>query len=101
MTNVMDRLIREEARLILLRTLGDQVDERLNSELLRLSLESYGISRPRAWVHDELAYLAEMGAVTLADAGTVKVAILTEKGRRHIDRTTVIEGVKRPSRPGA
>ena len=97
----MDRIIREEARLIILRTLGEQIDERLNSELLRVSLETFGIARPRAWVHGELAYLSEMGAVTLADAGSVKVATLTETGRRHLDRTVAIEGVKRPSRPEA
>jgi hypothetical protein len=99
--STMDRIIREEARLIILRTLGEQIDERLNSELLRVSLETFGISRPRPWVHGELAYLAEMGAVTLVDAGSVKVATLTETGRRHLDRTAVVEGVKRPSRPEA
>ncbi|MTW19106.1 hypothetical protein GJ689_23180 [Rhodoplanes serenus] len=99
--STMDRMIREEARLILLRTLAAQVDGRLNSELLRLQLQTFGIAKPRPWVHDELAYLAEMGAVTVVDAGSVKVASLTEKGQAHIDRLLVIEGVKRPSLPGA
>lgn len=97
----MDRIIREEARLILLRTLADQVDGRLNSELLRLQLVTFGISKPRPWVHDELAYLAEMGAVTIVDAGSVRVATLTTKGQEHVDRLRVIEGVKRPSPPEA
>lgn len=95
----MDRIIREHARLIILRALAEQTDERLNSELLRHVLETYGISRPRAWVHGELDYLAEMGAVTVMSAGTVKVATLTELGHRHLSRATAIEGVKRPSRP--
>lgn len=95
----MDRIIREEARLIILRALAEQTDERLNSELLRHVLETYGISRPRAWVHGELEYLAEMGAVTLAEAGSVKVATLTELGGRHLARGVAVEGVKRPSRP--
>ncbi len=94
----MDRIIREEARLIILRTLADQIDERLNSELLRLNLETYGITKPREWVHGELAYLAEMGAVTLTDVATVRVAALTDLGARHVRREVAIEGIKRPSR---
>lgn len=94
----MDALIRQEARLIILRALEDQPDGRLNSELLRLSLESWGITKSRDWVHDELNWLAEMGAVTVMVAGTVRVASLTAKGSDHVLRRTVIEGVKRPSR---
>ncbi|WP_343068634.1 hypothetical protein [Kaustia mangrovi] len=97
----MDRIIREEARLIILRALSEQADERLNSELLRATLETFGIARPRAWVHGELDYLAEMGAVTITEAGTVRVAQLTELGARHLTRNVAIEGVKRPSRPEA
>jgi DNA-binding transcriptional ArsR family regulator len=96
----LDRIMREEARLILLKALAAQIDERLNSELLRYELESFGISKTRAWVHDELSYLTEMGAVTVVDAGSVRVATLTEKGAQHLKRQIVIEGVRRPSRPG-
>ncbi len=96
----MDDIIRAEARLIILRTLGEQLDGRLNSELLRVALESYGITRPRAWVHDELGYLAQLGAVAVVEAGSVRVASLLAKGQQHLDRQIVIEGVKRPSRPG-
>lgn len=98
---MMDRIIREEARLIILRALHEQSDATLNSELLRLNLEQYGISRTRAWVHGELDYLAELAAVTITEAGTVKVAQLTDKGLRHVERKLTIEGVKRPSLPGA
>lgn len=97
----MDRLIRQEARLIILKALAEQSDCALNSELLRLNLEQYGISRTRPWVHGELDYLADMDAVKVTDAGTVKVAQLTDKGLRHVERKLVIEGVKRPSLPGA
>lgn len=95
----LDRIVREEARLIILRTLGEQFDGRLNSELLRLHLETFGVAKTRAWVHDELSYLAEMGAVRLDDQGSVRIATLLDKGQRHVDRVLVIEGVKRPSRP--
>lgn len=92
--------IRQDARLIMLKALSLQVDERLHSGYLVEELLKFGIDRPRAWVHGELDWLAEIGAVTLNKPGSVVVATLTEKGARHLRRAIVIEGVKRPSRPG-
>ncbi|MEL6639729.1 MAG: hypothetical protein AAFN63_11430 [Pseudomonadota bacterium] len=97
----MATLIREQARLVILRALEAQIDETLNSDLMVFELEQFGIRKDRAWVHDELAFLLEMDAVALRDVGSVKVATLTHKGHRHLDRQIEIEGVKRPSRPGA
>jgi hypothetical protein len=94
----MDTLIREQARLIILKALAAQVDECLNSDLLIHELRPFGIRKDRAWVHGELAYLREMGAVTITDAGTVQVACLTDLGHRHLDREIAVEGVQRPSR---
>lgn len=94
-------IMREEARLIILKALGQQVNESLNSSMLEPVLATFAIHQPRAWVHQQIDYLETMGAVTVINAGTVKIATLTELGHRHIDRHYVIEGVKRPSRPGA
>lgn len=93
------RLIRQEARLIILQALAEQTNETLPSSLLVPALEMFGIFKERSWVHDELAWLEDAGAVTIIPSGTVKIATLNEKGRRHLDRHIVIEGVKRPSRP--
>ncbi|MFN3662353.1 MAG: hypothetical protein ACK4TM_06355 [Yoonia sp.] len=95
----MNQIIREQARLIILKSLAEQVDERLNSDLLVEMLKPFGIRKDRAWVHEELKYLQDMGAVTVLVAGTVQVATLTDKGHRHLEREIAIEGVKRPSRP--
>jgi len=97
----MDTLIREQARLIILKSLAAQTDETLNSDLLVHELRPFGIRKDRAWVHGELAWLKEIGAVTLIDAGSVKVATLSHLGGRHLDREIEIEGIPRPSRPGA
>lgn len=97
----MDHLIRQEARLIILRAIAQQTDETLNSSLLVEELKTFGISRPRAWVHQEMEYLREMGALTVREASTVVIGTLTEQGRRHLDREIIIEGVKRPSRAEA
>ncbi len=95
----MDKIIREEARLIILRALRDEPDQRLNSELLRRSLEQWGITRAREWVQGELRHLEQIGAVTVAEAGTVLVASLSRRGEDHVERRLVLDGVKRPSAP--
>ena len=95
-----DQEIREDARLIMLKALNGQVDERLHSGYLQAELQRFGIDRAREWIHGELDWLAEMGVVTLTKPGTVVVATLAEKGARHLRRGVVIEGIKRPGRPG-
>lgn len=97
----MDRLMREQGRLVILKALSAQTDETLNSDLLRHELEAVAIRKDRAWVHAELDWLREIGAVTLREFGTVKVATLTERGARHLSREIAIEGIRRPSRPEA
>ena len=97
----MDRIIREDARLIILKALVEQPDGRLNSDLLREALSTFGISKSRDWVHDELRHLAELGALKVHEAGSVRIAMLTAKGADHVVRRIVIEGVKRPSLPEA
>lgn len=99
----MDRRIREDARLIILKALaGMQPDETLHSGYLQDAIATYGgIRKDREWVHDELNWLADRGAITVRAPGTVVIATLTEKGHRHLRREIVIEGVKRPSRQGA
>jgi repressor of nif and glnA expression len=92
--------VRPDARLIILKALAAQTDERLHSGYLAEELTRFGIDRPREWIHGELDWLEQMGAVTLIKPGSVVVATLTEKGHRHLRRAIVIEGVKRPSRPG-
>lgn len=92
--------VRPDARLIILKALAAQTDERLHSGFLAEELIRFGIDRPREWIHGELDWLEQMGAVTLFKPGTVVVATLTDKGARHLRRAIVIEGVKRPSRPG-
>ncbi len=98
----MSRIIVQEARLRILQALARQDGGMLNSELLRAELETWGINRTRDWVHDELRWLADMGAIALADAGgNVRIATLTTKGEDHLSRARLIEGVKAPSRPEA
>ncbi|EXL08208.1 hypothetical protein BG46_01380 [Brucella anthropi] len=93
--------IREDARLVILKALAEQINESLASNILQdLVLPRFAIRQDRAWVHTQLDFLANLGAITCTAEGSVKVATLTTMGRRHLDRDIAIEGVTRPSRPG-
>lgn len=90
--------IRSEARLIMLKALAAQSNESLTSTMLKMELETFSIRRERGWVHDEMRWLEEAGAIKVTAAGTVLIGTLTEKGARHLNREIIIEGVLRPSR---
>ncbi|UFZ05494.1 hypothetical protein LQG66_04020 [Bradyrhizobium ontarionense] len=92
-------IIREDARLIILRELHTQTNYALNDNLLQQTLELFGIARSRDWVREELNYLSNVGAISKTAIGSVVVATLEPKGVEHVERRLVIEGVKRPSPP--
>ncbi|MGZ9811270.1 VpaChn25_0724 family phage protein [Pseudoroseicyclus sp. H15] len=96
----METLIREQARLIVLKALAADPGETLNSDLLREELKPFGIRKDRAWLHLQLDWMAEVGVITLRQVGTVKVATLAHDGARHLEREIAVEGIQRPSRPG-
>jgi hypothetical protein len=89
--------IAADVRLIILRELAAQPDYRLNETLLSRVLETFGHRKSRDYLRDQLRWLEEMGAVTLTEAGTVMIAELTRRGRDHVERRVVIEGIARPS----
>jgi hypothetical protein len=93
----MRDVIREEARLIILRELYQQTNYALHDGLLQAVLESFGIAKSRDWIRDELNWLEDKAAITRSDQGSVVVARLTPKGIEHVEHRLVIEGVKRPT----
>ena len=94
-----ENVARQDARLIILKALAQETDETLPSSLIEHWLMTFGITRERAWVHEEIKWLAQMGAVTFNEAGSVFIVTLAEKGARHLARTANITGINRPSRP--
>jgi hypothetical protein len=86
-----------DVRLIILRELAVQPDYRLNETLLSRVLETFGHRKSQDYLRDQLRWLEEMGAATLTEAGTVRIAELTRRGRDHVERRVVIEGIARPS----
>ena len=89
--------IAADVRLIILRELMGQADYRLNEVLLSRVLETFGHRKSRDYLRNQLRWLEDLGAVTLAEAGTVIIAELTRRGRDHVERRVVIEGIARPS----
>ncbi|MBW7968162.1 hypothetical protein [Bradyrhizobium sp. BR 10289] len=92
-------IIREHARLIILRELHGQANYSSSDSMLQEVLESFAIAKSRDWIRIEIDWLVEMGAVTKMTAGTAWIVTLTSKGAEHVERRLLIEGIKRPSLP--
>jgi len=94
----LEKRIEEEARLIILRTLDEQLNNSLSSSIMRDELETrWLINKTRDWVHVQFAHLAEVGAITVQEVTTVQLATLNQRGRDHIQRRVKLPGVKLPS----
>jgi hypothetical protein len=90
-------LMTKDARLVILRALHEQTDNRLNDSILAQVLELYGHRRTREWIRQQLRFLSEMDAIAVTDLGSAVVAELKRLGAEHVERRTILEGVKRPS----
>ncbi len=93
---------RADARLAILAELAQQTDATLNSRNLSRMIEAIVPRRPLEWVEAQIAWLAEMGAVTakrsdLPGIGPVSIATITRMGRDHVELRSLIPGVSRPA----
>lgn len=90
-------LFTADARLCMLKELGNQADGRLNEAVLTHVLDAFGYRKSRDWVRTQLRAMDELGAVNVSEVGSVYVAALTKLGRAHLERREVVEGISRPS----
>lgn len=88
--------LRQDYRLVILRLLVEMTGYRANSSVLTMALDSYGHTLSRDQVKTELHWLAEQGALTIADVGPVIVATLTERGQDIAAGRARVSGIKRP-----
>ncbi|MFJ2713430.1 ArsR family transcriptional regulator [Pseudomonas sp. NPDC087346] len=88
--------IRQDVRLVILRLLVEMTAYRANSSVLTMALDSYGHTLSRDQVKTELHWLAEQGALTVADVGPVLVATLSERGQDIAAGRARVPGIKRP-----
>ena len=96
MSDFNEHLTRD-ARLVILKELAKQTDNRLNEALLTMVLDTFGHRRSRDWVRTQLRLLADIGAISISEAGSVMIAELRQSGQDHVDRRVILEGVARPS----
>ncbi|WP_095128675.1 hypothetical protein [Pseudomonas sp. Irchel s3h14] len=95
MTQYAD-FLRQDIRLVILRLLAEMTGYRANSSVLTMALDSYGHTLSRDQVKTELNWLAEQGALTVADVGPVLVATLNERGQDIAAGRARVPGIKRP-----
>ncbi|MQX36831.1 ArsR family transcriptional regulator [Roseospira navarrensis] len=95
-------LQREDRRLVILRTLAEDIDYSLNTSILQTVLAGYGHGVARDVVDGDVQWLAEAGLVTVETltGGRVTVATLTGHGLDVSQGMARHPGVRRP-RPGA
>lgn len=87
----------QDARLVILKELATQRDGRLNETLIEKVLDVFGYRRSRDWIRTQLRAMADLGAITLTEAGSVMVAAIARAGRDHLERRGDIEGIATPS----
>ena len=89
-----------QMRLTILRYLAEAPGEEDNSAVIQEACKRWGYREERAVVHQELRYLATLGAVALDQlSDEIILARLCQAGRDHLERTgPALEGVDRPTR---
>lgn len=88
-----------DRRLLLLQALNRAHKYTAAARLLRSFLDSFGRPVSADLVEHDLAWLAEMGLITLAGIGQETVATLLPRGLDVAEGRTVVPGVRRPE-PG-
>lgn len=96
MSKTYEQVWTEDLRLCVLRVLDQTRGDSCNSSILISAVGTFGFRVPRDKMHTELAWLDEQGAVKTRKVESVVVATLTRRGKEHVDRATVIPGIKEP-----
>lgn len=95
---IMEKLMEQEARLAILKELAKEDNQAISSARMQVYLLTrLLIDKPREWVEEQFVFLRDMGAVTIVQADTVKIARLAERGEFHLQGLISIPGVLRPS----
>ncbi len=97
----MATLMEEEARLAILKELAKEDNNAISSARMQIYLlTQLLIDKPREWVEAQYAFLKDMGAVTIVQADTVKIARLAKRGELHLQNLISIPGVLCPTARG-
>ncbi|MGN6777585.1 hypothetical protein [Rhizobium sp.] len=97
----MATLMEEEARLAILKELAKEDNNAISSARMQIYLlTQLLIDKPREWVEAQYGFLKDMGAVTIVQADTVKIARLAKRGELHLQNMISIPGVLSPTARG-
>ncbi len=88
--------LRRDMRLVILRILSELPGYRGNSSIIANLLDQLGHSWTRDQVKAELRWLADVGTLTLDEAGSVLVATLAERGQDAAEGRVTIDGIAKP-----
>ncbi|MCL2524568.1 MAG: ArsR family transcriptional regulator [Betaproteobacteria bacterium] len=88
--------LRADRRLVMLRTLAEMPGYAANSSILAGALDKLGHAATRDAVKADLRWLAEVGLVTIEEAGSVLVATLSDRGQDVAEGKARVDGVAKP-----
>lgn len=91
------KLLEEDRRLVILRTLAQDAGYDLNEHVLSAALAELGHTVSRDRLRADLAWLAEQGLIKANDISGVRVVRLTPRGEDVALGRAMVPGVKRPA----
>lgn len=95
----MKDMIKEQARLVILRSLTECRGE-ANDSILQSCLDVYGLKLSRDEVRTHIAWLEEQDLVTTAPVGGCVVVTIKGRGEDVAEGRAVVPGVKKPRAGG-
>ncbi|MGN0920237.1 MAG: hypothetical protein ACI4NJ_00770 [Cellvibrio sp.] len=88
--------LKEDQRLVMLRTLNEMPSYTANSSVLHGLLGRFGHNPSRDQVKTELRWLEEQGLVTIDDVNGLLIARITERGSDVASARVIVPGIKKP-----
>lgn len=89
-------LLKEDQRLVILRSLKEMPAYEANESIVDTCLESYGHNISRDAVRSHLAWLEEQDLISLRKMSDCQIAKLTGRGQDVAEGQAIVPGVKRP-----
>lgn len=89
-------LLKEDQRLVILRSLFEMAGYEANESILDACLDAYGHKISRDAVRTHLAWLQEQDLIAIREVADCQIAILTGRGEDVATGQAVVPGVKRP-----
>jgi Fe2+ or Zn2+ uptake regulation protein len=90
-------ILNSDIRLVILRSLEQDLGYSHNESILHAILEKFGHKVSRDQVRTQLAWLREQGLVDLEDVAGIYVATVTQRGADVATGRASVPGVKRPN----